>query len=47
MVACMATTPLGASLGQVIGTLRAWAYGHMDEISDARRSYDARDDFVA
>lgn len=35
-------TPLGASLEQVIASLRAWAYGHMDEISDARRAYDSR-----
>ena len=39
-----AVTPLGASLQEVIGTFRAWAYGHMDEIASARRCYDERDD---
>jgi DNA-binding HxlR family transcriptional regulator len=35
-------TPLGVSLADVISTIRTWAYGHMDEISDARDAYDAR-----
>jgi DNA-binding HxlR family transcriptional regulator len=36
-------TPLGASLAEVITTIRTWAYGHMDEISSARDAYDARE----
>jgi DNA-binding HxlR family transcriptional regulator len=35
-------TPLGASLADVITTIRTWAYAHMDEISEARDSYDTR-----
>jgi len=38
-----AVTPLGASLQRVIAEMRAWAYGHMDEIAAARSSYDDRD----
>jgi DNA-binding HxlR family transcriptional regulator len=37
-----AVTPLGASLQRVIAEMRAWAYGHMDEIAAARSSYDDR-----
>jgi DNA-binding HxlR family transcriptional regulator len=33
-------TPLGDSLGDVITTVRQWAYTHMDEIDQARRVYD-------
>lgn len=35
-------TPLGESLAKVITTLRTWAYGHMDEICQARDTFDAR-----
>jgi len=35
-------TPLGESLAGVITTLRSWAYGHMDEICQARDAFDAR-----
>jgi DNA-binding HxlR family transcriptional regulator len=35
-------TPLGASLAEVITTIRTWAYAHMDEISEARDAYDTR-----
>jgi len=34
-------TPLGASLTEVISTIRLWAYGHMDDITDARAAFDA------
>jgi DNA-binding HxlR family transcriptional regulator len=37
-------TPLGHSLAEAIGTIRDWAYGHMDEITAARHAYDDRDD---
>jgi DNA-binding HxlR family transcriptional regulator len=33
-------TALGRSLGDVITMVRHWAYAHMDEIDDARRTYD-------
>jgi DNA-binding HxlR family transcriptional regulator len=33
-------TPLGHSLGDVITTVRHWAYTHMDEIDEARLAYD-------
>jgi DNA-binding HxlR family transcriptional regulator len=35
-------TLLGQSLGDVITTVRHWAYAHMDEIDKARRAYDRR-----
>jgi DNA-binding HxlR family transcriptional regulator len=35
-------TPLGQSLGEAVGTIRAWAYGHMDEIEVARDRFDAQ-----
>ncbi|HWD79749.1 MAG TPA: helix-turn-helix domain-containing protein [Kribbella sp.] len=34
-------TPLGLSLAVAVGTLRTWAYDHMDEIVQARDEYDA------
>jgi DNA-binding HxlR family transcriptional regulator len=33
-------TPLGDNLGDVITTVRQWAYSHMDEIDQARQVYD-------
>jgi len=33
-------TSLGAGLAGVIGTVRTWAYEHMDEIDAARSNYD-------
>jgi DNA-binding HxlR family transcriptional regulator len=35
-------TPLGQSLSGTIAQIRAWAYGHMDEIERARADFDAR-----
>jgi DNA-binding HxlR family transcriptional regulator len=35
-------TPLGRSLSGHIAAIRIWAYGHMDEISTARETFDAR-----
>jgi DNA-binding HxlR family transcriptional regulator len=37
-------TPLGVSLTDVITTIRMWAYGHMDDITDARTAFDAGKD---
>ena len=33
-------TELGMSLGQEIAGIRAWAYAHMDDISEARERFD-------
>ncbi len=35
-------TPLGQSLSGRIAQIRAWAYGHMDEIERARSEFDRR-----
>jgi len=37
-----ALTPLGRSLSGPIAEIRAWAYGHMDEIERARADFDGR-----
>jgi DNA-binding HxlR family transcriptional regulator len=34
-------TPLGQSLSEHIAAIRTWAYSHMDDISEARRAFDA------
>ena len=34
-------TPLGGTLSELVAGIRAWAYGHMDEIAAARAAYDA------
>jgi DNA-binding HxlR family transcriptional regulator len=36
-------TPLGASLGTAIATIRTWAYDHVEEVEAAREDYDDRD----
>jgi DNA-binding HxlR family transcriptional regulator len=36
-------TPLGASLSDIIAAVRTWAYDNMDEIDQARASFDNRD----
>lgn len=36
-------TPLGASLSGIIAAVRTWAYDNMDEIDQARVSFDTRD----
>ena len=36
-------TELGASLAEAIGTIRTWAYDHVDEVEAARGRYDERD----
>lgn len=36
-----ALTPLGASLGVVLGQLKTWAEQHMSEVDRARAEYDA------
>lgn len=36
-------TTLGRSLADAVGGIRAWAYGHMPEIADARLAFDERD----
>lgn len=33
-------TPLGASLGAVLGQLKEWAEAHMPEVEQARETYD-------
>jgi len=35
-------TPLGHDFAAVVGQVKRWAEGHINEIHDARRSYDAR-----
>ena len=35
-------TPLGHSLADAVGVIRAWAYDHMDDIDGARRRFDAQ-----
>jgi DNA-binding HxlR family transcriptional regulator len=35
-------TELGQGLQQVVAGIRLWAYGHMDEIDEARARYDAK-----
>ena len=36
-------TPLGQTLIEPVHGLRDWAYGHLQEVVDARTVYDARD----
>jgi DNA-binding HxlR family transcriptional regulator len=36
-------TQLGASLSGIIAAVRTWAYDNMDEIDNARASFDTRD----
>src|SRR4029077_13749777 len=36
-----ALTPLGRSLAAAVDGIRRWAYGNMDEIAEARETYDA------
>lgn len=36
-------TPLGETLREPINALRIWAYGHLQEVGQARREYDQRD----
>jgi DNA-binding HxlR family transcriptional regulator len=36
-------TPLGQTLIEPINALRAWAYGHLQEVAQARREYDQCD----
>lgn len=35
-------TPLGASLAEVVAAVRVWAYGHMEEVEEARTDFDRR-----
>jgi len=36
-------TPLGQTLREPINALRIWAYGHLQEVAQARSEYDQRD----
>src|SRR6266567_5954961 len=36
-------TPLGQTLIEPVKSLRVWAYGHLQEVAQARREYDQRD----
>jgi DNA-binding HxlR family transcriptional regulator len=36
-------TPLGQTLREPMHALSGWAYGHLQEVSQARREYDQRD----
>jgi DNA-binding HxlR family transcriptional regulator len=36
-------TPLGQTLIEPMKALRVWAYGHLQEVAQARREYDQRD----
>ena len=36
-------TPLGQTLIEPINALRIWAYGHLQEVAQARTTYDQRD----
>jgi DNA-binding HxlR family transcriptional regulator len=36
-------TPLGQTLREPMEALRIWAYGHLQEVGQARREYDQRD----
>src|SRR5258708_20733677 len=36
-------TPLGQTLIEPVKALRVWAYGHLQEVAQARREYDHRD----
>ncbi len=36
-------TPLGQTLTEPIKALRVWAYGHLQEVAQARTTYDQRD----
>ena len=35
-------TPLGQTLIESVRSLRVWAYGHLQEVADARTAYDQR-----
>ncbi|MEI2775355.1 MAG: helix-turn-helix domain-containing protein [Tetrasphaera sp.] len=35
-------TPLGSSLGQLLGDLKSWAEEHMPDVDEARQRYDRR-----
>ena len=36
-------TPLGKTLREPMQALRAWAYGHLEEVAQAQTTYDQRD----
>ena len=36
-------TPLGQTLVEAANALRVWAYGHLQEVAQARTAYDQRD----
>ncbi len=36
-------TPLGQTLTESMNALRVWAYGHLQEVAQARTTYDQRD----